>query len=41
MSGKIYLVGGDGELLAMEEEPYEAEALLQRLLAEYPDLMTT
>ncbi|MEA3510778.1 MAG: hypothetical protein U9R51_05015, partial [Actinomycetota bacterium] len=39
MSGKIYLVGDDGELLTMQEEPYEAEALLQRLLAEYPDLL--
>lgn len=39
MSGKIYLVGNEGELLKMEESPYEAEALLQILLAEYPDLL--
>ena len=39
MSGKIYLMGDDGGLVAMEEEPYEAEALLQKLLAEYPDLL--
>lgn len=39
MSGKIYLVGDNGELLSMSEEPYEAEALLQRLLADYPDLL--
>lgn len=39
MSGKIYLMGDDGGLVAMHEEPYEAEALLQKLLAEYPDLL--
>ena len=39
MSGKIYLVGADGNLLTMNEAPYEAEALLQRLLASYPDLL--
>jgi hypothetical protein len=39
MSGKIYLMGDDGGLVAMEEKPYEAEALLQKLLAEYPDLL--
>ena len=39
MSGKIYLIGKDGNLLTMNEAPYEAEALLQRLLADYPDLL--
>jgi hypothetical protein len=39
MSGRIYLMGEAGALVAMEEVPYEAEALLQKLLAEYPDLL--
>lgn len=39
MSGKIYLVGADGDLHTMNEAPYEAETLLQRLLADYPDLL--
>jgi hypothetical protein len=39
VSGKIYIVGTGGQLVTMEEEPYEAEALLQGLLAEHPDLL--
>jgi hypothetical protein len=34
----IYLKHGD-ELVAMVEQPYEAEAVLQGLLADYPDLL--
>jgi hypothetical protein len=37
-SGGIYLRRGDG-LIAMTEEPYATEAILQTLLAEYPDLL--
>lgn len=39
MAGRIYLIGADGTLMAMNEAPYEAELLLQRLLADYPDLL--
>ncbi len=39
VGGTIYLVGDDGGLLAMDEEPYEAEELLQTLLADYPNLL--
>jgi hypothetical protein len=34
----IYLKHGD-ELVAMVEQPYQAEAVLQRLLADYPNLL--
>jgi hypothetical protein len=36
--GKIYLREGK-RLVAMTEKPYDAEDLLQRLLADYPDLL--
>ena len=39
MSSGIYLVDGDGELLRMEEAKYDSEDVLQRLLADYPDLL--
>lgn len=39
MSGKIYLVGDSGDLMVMDEAPYKAEELLQKLLADYPDLL--
>ena len=40
MSGKIYLLGGDGHaLLPLGESHYEAESVLQKLLANYPDLL--
>jgi hypothetical protein len=39
LSGKNHLVSSDGELLTMQEEPYAAEAVLQRLLVGYPDLL--
>lgn len=38
MNGRIYLWQGDS-LVAMTEAAYEAEAVLQQLLAEYPDLL--
>src|SRR5450755_4827284 len=37
-AGGIYLRQGD-ELIAMAEEPYASEAVLQKLLADHPDLL--
>lgn len=39
MSGKIYLLGEGPALHPLGETQYEAEAVLQKLLAEYPDLL--
>jgi Domain of unknown function (DUF4268) len=39
MSGGIYLIQGNGQLVKMEEQRYDSEDLLQRLLADYPDLL--
>src|SRR5437868_13860039 len=39
MSGSIFLLQGDAKLVQMDESPYESEALLQRLLAQYPQLL--
>jgi len=39
MSGVIYLVHGDGALVPMTEQAYDSEDILQRLLADYPDLL--
>ncbi len=39
MGGGIYLVRGDGGLVAMTEEDYASEDLLQGLIAEHPDLL--
>lgn len=39
MGGAIYLLQPDGQLLAMSEQPYDSEALLQKLLVDYPDLL--
>ncbi len=39
MSGSIYLIQGDDELVEMNEEPYDSEDLLQELLAKYPNLL--
>ena len=38
MSGGIFLLHGD-ELVAMHEQPYDSEDLLQTLLAKYPSLI--
>ena len=35
----MYLLQGDDTLIRMVERPYEAESLLQRLLATHPDLL--
>lgn len=39
MSGSIFLMRDDGGLTELREQPYEAEAVLQGLLARYPDLL--
>ena len=39
MSGGIYLIQGNGQLVRMKEERYDSEDLLQRLLADYPNLL--
>lgn len=39
MSGGIYLVRGDDELVEMREIPYEAEDVLQALIAKFPSLL--
>lgn len=39
MSGKIFLIKGDQQLIALDETPYNTETLLQGLLAHYPDLL--
>lgn len=39
MAGRIYLLDGESKLIAMEESPYDSETLLQKLLADHPDLL--
>jgi hypothetical protein len=39
VAGRIYLLKEDSKLLAMEESPYDSERLLQKLLADHPDLL--
>lgn len=39
MAGQIYLIHGDEQLVPLIATPYESEALLQRLLAQYPDIL--
>ena len=39
MAGRIYLLKEDSKLIAMEEAPYDSESLLQKLLADHPDLL--
>lgn len=39
MTGRIFLIDADETLVPMIETPYEAEALLQKLLADHPDLL--
>ncbi len=38
MNGRIFLLDGD-DLRPMDEQPYDSEDLLQRLLAKHPDLL--
>lgn len=39
MKGNIFLIQGNGQLVEMEEQAYDSEDMLQRLLAEYPNLL--
>jgi hypothetical protein len=39
MSGSIFLLQSGSSLVKMNEAPYDSEALLQQLLAQYPDLL--
>jgi hypothetical protein len=39
MPGSIFLVHDDGKLVEMKETPYDSEALLQGLLADYSNLL--
>ncbi|MBD1927546.1 hypothetical protein H6F74_15020 [Trichocoleus sp. FACHB-90] len=39
MSGAIYLIQDNGQLVEMNEKAYDSEALLQELLAKYPNLL--
>lgn len=39
MSGGIYLIQNNNQLVKMTETPYESEYLLQKLLAKYPSLL--
>src|SRR4051794_21450839 len=39
MGSGIFLIQNDGQLVEMSEQPYDSEDLLQRLLAEYPNLL--
>jgi hypothetical protein len=39
VAGRIYLLKEDSTLLAMEETTYDSESLLQKLLADHPDLL--
>lgn len=40
MTGSIFLLKDDKELLEMKETPYDSEDLLQQLLLDYPALLT-
>lgn len=39
MSGKIFLINNDGDLVGMQESTYDSEDILQSLLEDYPDLL--
>src|SRR5262245_55196945 len=39
MSREIFLIQNDGQLIGMREQAYDSEALLQELLARYPNLL--
>ena len=39
MGGNIYLINDTGQLTEMEEKIYDSEALLQELLAKYPNIL--
>jgi hypothetical protein len=35
----IFLIQPNGDLVEMNEEPYDSESVLQKLLADYPSLL--
>jgi hypothetical protein len=39
MGAAIYLLRNDGALIGMAAQPYDSGQLLQRLLADHPDLV--
>ncbi len=39
MDGTIYLIGKDGKLEEMSQQPYEKEDILQKYLEDYPNLL--
>ena len=39
MSGGVYFMQDNGELVEMQESAYDSEALLQELLANHPSLL--
>jgi hypothetical protein len=39
VSGGVYLLRGEDDLVPMTEAPYDSEDVLQRLLAKFPDLL--
>ncbi len=39
MTGSIFLLRGEDDLVPMTEAPYDSEAVLQELLARFPDLL--
>lgn len=39
MADEIFLIDKDGGLTAMSDQPYESESLLQRLIAQHPDVL--
>ena len=39
MTGGIYLIQDDGQLVEMKEQSYDSESVLQQLLAKYPNLL--
>jgi hypothetical protein len=39
MNGGIFLIQSGGDLVEMHEQPYDTEAVLQELLAQYPNLL--
>ena len=39
MESGVFVLHGDNTLVKMVPQPYEAESLLQRLLADHPDLL--
>lgn len=39
MAGRIYQIGENSQLIALEETPYDSERILQELLAKHGDLL--